>query len=159
MENGLMRRSALPALSRDKKLSLFDSMFDDILSAFPFDDAFIAPSMMPNSNSTYPKVNIVEGKDGTTIEAAVPGLSREQINLEVKDNMLILSGESNTSDDNETSKVVRREIKRSSFRRSFYLYDHVDVDNITAVHENGVLKIFLPKAEVVEPDVKKIEIK
>ena len=130
---------------------LFNDNFAPLKQAFG-DDFFVRGS--------YPKVNVVNTDDSVIIEAAVPGMAKEDITLEIKDDVLTISGRSNQADEYESSAFVRREIKRSRFERSFALSDNLNRDAITASCDNGVLKLTLPKVSPEEqaPQSQYIEI-
>lgn len=130
---------------------LFNDNFAPLKQAFG-DDFFVRGS--------YPKVNVMNTDDSVVIEAAVPGLAKEDITLEIKEDVLTISGKSNQADDYSGASFVRREIKRSRFERSFALGDNLDRMNISATCDNGVLKLVLPKVAPEEqiPQSQYIEI-
>ena len=82
------------------------------------------------------------------IEAAVPGMAKEDISLEIKEDVLTISGKSNQDAQYEGGSFVRREIKRTRFERSFALGENLDRENIVASCDNGVLKMVLPKVSL-----------
>jgi|TARA_R100001594_G_scaffold45594_1_gene78478 HSP20 family protein len=145
--------------TRDEFLTPFDRLFDDFFkSSFPglskdFGDDFF-------SKGSYPKVNVVDNVDSIVIEAAVPGLTKKDVQVEVQDNVLTIKAESNQKASVESSQYVKREIKRSAFQRSFNLGENLDQEKITGECENGVLVLTIPKFVPVEKEktVKKIEI-
>lgn len=143
-----------PLTHRDEFLTPFDSLFDDLLT-----EAF--PSLSQNlgvgffNKGSYPKVDVIDHKDNVTIEAEIPGLSKEDVSVELEDNVLTISG--NKQDTvNEGATYIRRELKRSSFKRSFTLGENIDTSKIDAGFENGILTVLIPKKEPEAPKVKKI---
>ena len=158
----LIRRSAFPARTISKR-ELF-SPFDELINSF-WGDAF--PSLHKELGQdfflqgAYPKVNVVTFDDRLEIEAAIPGLSRDAVDVEVADGTLTIRGESNQRSDVQDAQYARREVKRSAFARSFLLGENLDETNITAAYENGVLTLTIPKVQFTEaePEVRKIEIK
>jgi HSP20 family protein len=111
--------------------------------------------------SSTPSVNIVENNDDYKIEVAAPGLGKEDFNIEVDNNNLIISAtkESNI-EDNQEGKYTRREFNYSSFKRSFHLSEEINRDAINASYENGVLTITLGKKdEAIKKAPKTVEIK
>lgn len=86
----------------------------------------------------------------------LPGLEEKNIAIEIKDNVLAISGERNEEFNDETSRKFRGR-HYGSFRQSFGLPKTVDQDKIEADYTNGVLKILLPKKDVPQP--KKVEVK
>ena len=141
--------------NRDEFLTPFDRIFDDFFrSSFPslskdFGEDFF-------SKGSYPKVNVVDNADSIVIEAAVPGLTKKDVQVEVQDNVLTIKAESNQNSAVENSQYVKREIKRSAFQRSFNLGKNLDQEKITGECENGVLVLTIPK---VVPEEKKKKVK
>jgi HSP20 family protein len=102
-----------------------------------------------------PAVDIRETDAELIVYAAVPGLNKEDVSLEVKDNTLILTGRMKPLGSDEDT-WVRRELPRGEFYRAFHLSADVQVGKVKASMHNGVLEIRLPKAEEARP--RKIEI-
>ena len=101
-----------------------------------------------------PAVDIVEEEKFFAVSMDVPGLKKEDIDLEVKENRLFVSGERKTIVEQE--KVLRSERRYGKFSRIFTLPQDVNTDAIEARFEDGVLTVVLPKVEKVRP--KKINI-
>ncbi|HEX2930190.1 MAG TPA: Hsp20/alpha crystallin family protein [Candidatus Binatia bacterium] len=104
----------------------------------------------------YPKVDIAESKDEYLIKAEVPGMKKEDFSLEVKDNVLTLSGERKAEQAVDGVEYRRVERVAGKFVRSFTLPELVKHDAIKANYQDGVLEIHVPKAEAAKP--KRIEI-
>jgi HSP20 family protein len=105
---------------------------------------------VPNyENFRIPPVNISENLSNFNIELAVPGFSKENFSIEVENDLLKVSGESSQEESNDTegTTFTRREFGYKSFTRTFNLPETVDVEQIDATYEAGVLKIKLPKKE------------
>lgn len=109
---------------------------------------------------TQPSVNVKETDQGYEIQVASPGFQKEDFDVKIEKDHLIVSAEvSNSSSEGEEGKYNRREFNYSSFKRSFYLPEFVSTDQITASYTNGILNITLPKnQEVIQDKIKKIEI-
>ncbi|MFN3605269.1 MAG: Hsp20/alpha crystallin family protein [Leptonema sp. (in: bacteria)] len=105
-------------------------------------------------NSPY--ISIYESKDGLLVESEIPGISYDDINLELKNNILTLSIERKKPVVDEY-KVLKNEIEYGNFVRSIQLPFKINEKEINAEYKFGILKIFLPKAEEEKP--KKIPIK
>ncbi|MCF8019838.1 MAG: Hsp20/alpha crystallin family protein [Vallitaleaceae bacterium] len=120
-----------------------------------FDDDYF-PTIFRASNG--PKMEIVENKSNVIVKAELPGLTKEDISIDLKESVLTLSGEKKVEDNEPDARYHRTEISYGSFQRSFHLNVDVDVENIDAVFENGILTITLPKA-VVKESKKTIEIR
>ena len=97
-----------------------------------------------------PAVDIRETDAELIVHAAIPGLSKEDVNLEVKDNTLVLSGQVKARGSEEDS-WVRRELPRGEFYRAFSLPADVQPAKVTAAMRDGVLEVRLPKAEEARP--------
>ena len=157
----LIRRNnfAPRALSRNEFLTPFDRVFDDMFSSmFPtFSQDFGEDFFVKGS---YPKVNVVNRETSIDIEAAIPGMSKDEVIVEITDGTLTIQGTSNQRDDVEAGQYVRREIKRSKFQRSFRLGDNLNESEITANYDNGILTLNIPKIvpDDTEPSTRKIEI-
>ena len=111
-----------------------------------------------NGSATWvPPMDVVETTDEVLCHLEVPGMSHEDLDIRVQDNMLVISGEKKYRD-SETTENGFRSIERryGRFERSFSLPRSVDTGNVKARHENGVLTIVLPKIEASKP--RKIEI-
>ena len=112
------------------------------------------------SNPTVPDVNVREKQDEYVIELAAPGLEKNDFNVDVQNNVLVISSKKEQKDEDNKDNFLRREFSYSSFQRSFSLPEGVNADDIKAKHENGVLYITIPKKdELKQKPSKKIEIK
>ena len=111
-------------------------------------------------NHTSPAVNVIEEEKGFRIEVAVPGLSRDDFNIEVDNDVLTISSVEKEKKEDKKHNYTRREFSYRSFKRSFQLPETIDQDQIQASHEAGVLSLNLPKKdEVVQKAPKQIEVK
>ena len=106
-----------------------------------------------------PAVNTREGDDAYYIEVDLPGVKKEDINIDVHDNILTVNGERKLEEERKDDEFYRVESLYGKFERSFTLPEDVDSDKIEAKDENGVLLITIPKAQQVDKAPKKIEIK
>ena len=109
-----------------------------------------------NTNSIVPYVNVLEKEDSFVIHAAVLGMKNDDIDLQVKDNTLTLTGRSNDEKNEGTENYRIREFSQRSFHRTFQIGQWIDQDGITAKVENRMLGVYLPKNESVKP--KKVKI-
>lgn len=111
------------------------------------------------SNPTVPDVNVREKQDEYVIELAAPGLDKKDFNVDVQNNVLLVSSEKEQKDEDKEENFLRREFSYSSFQRSFSLPEGVNADDIKAKHENGVLYVSIPKKdELKQKPSKKIKI-
>ena len=104
-----------------------------------------------------PAIDIAEDNDAFVVIADLPGLTKEDISINIKENMLTISGERKAEEKVEEKNYCRTERRYEAFKRSFQLTDQVIADKITASFKDGVLTVNVPKAEEVKP--KEIEIK
>jgi HSP20 family protein len=106
-----------------------------------------------------PAVNTREADDAYYIEVDLPGVKKEDISIDVDDNVLTISGERKVEEERKEEEFYRVESFYGTFERSFTLPEDVDADKIEAEAKDGVLTVKIPKAQVVEKTPKKIEIK
>jgi len=116
-----------------------------------FDDEGIA------RGSWNPNVDIYENKDQIVLEAELPGMSREDFDLSVENNIITLRGERHFEKKDDTDNYHRVERAYGSFTRSFTLPNTVSGEGAIADYRNGVLRVVLPKKE--ETKARRIEIK
>ena len=140
----------LPMIDRDSFLTPFDKMFDQIV-ATQFPDITKTVGVNPMQGSAYPKVNVYEYDDKIGIVAEIPGLNKKQLDVSVEDGILTISGDKHSSFDSEGAKVIRRELKQSSFKRQFELGELLDGENISANFKDGILSVNVPKVEPEKP--------
>ena len=142
-------------ISRDEFLtpvdSLLDRFFNEAVPAFgqDFGVEFFG-------NNSYPKVDVKDYDDKITIEAEIPGLAREDVSVDLESQVLTITGGKREVKDDEGARYIRKELKRSSFKRSFKLGDNMNVKKIQADFDNGLLLVTVPKREKDEP--KKVKI-
>ena len=143
-------RTGIPFFDRDEFLTPFDKMFDSMVES-QFPEVVKSVGVKPYQGSAYPKVNVYEYDDKIGIVAEIPGLDKKQLNVEVEDGVLTISGDKHSTFEDEGAKVLRRELKQSSFKRSFELGEQLDGDNINASFKDGVLSVAIPKIEPEKP--------
>ena len=147
-----------PFPDRDEFLTPFDKIFDQMMDT-QFPEVVKQVGVKPYQGSAYPKVNVYEYEDKVGIVAEIPGLDKSQLNVEVEDGTLTISGDKHGVWEEEGAKVIRRELKASSFKRSFQLGELLDGDNIKANFKDGVLSISVPKIEPEKPKKTFVKIK
>jgi HSP20 family protein len=96
-----------------------------------------------------PEVNIFETKDAYILEAEMPGVSKDGLEITLEESVLTLVG--HRSDETPTGEAVYRESRAADYRRVFELDPAIDADKINARVDQGVLTLTLPKAERVKP--------
>lgn len=94
-----------------------------------------------------PKVNIAETDEEFVVELAAPGMKREDFNVELDNDMLVIWTEKENNKEDNNSQYTRREFSYESFRRSFHLPNSVEYNKIEAKYKDGMLKLVIPKKE------------
>ena len=123
--------------------------------SYLFDD-FILNQDWGYQKDSLPAVNIITSEDQFDIELATPGNKKADFQIEVEDDVLIISSETvSQSGDTETS-YERKEVGYNSFQRSFNIPESVNTDKISATYKEGVLTVSLPKKEEALPQPKKL---
>ncbi|MGM0496553.1 MAG: Hsp20/alpha crystallin family protein [Bacteroidota bacterium] len=115
-----------------------------------------------NQFFAVPPANIVESKEGYSINIAAPGFEKSDFNIELNENLLTISlkkEDQNNDQKEDQNKFVMREFNFNKFSRSFKISDKIDKEKIEAAYHNGVLEINLPlKEEVLKNTNRSIEI-
>ncbi len=101
--------------------------------------------------SFAPAVDIEEREDAFLLQADLPGMAEDDIEVQVHEGVLVLSGRREHEEEEEREGYRHRERRHGSFSRSFRLGDRVDPDGIEAAYDNGVLSVRLPKREEDKP--------
>ena len=109
------------------------------------------------SGAWNPSVDIFENKDSIVLEAELPGMSPDDVNISIENNVLTLHGERKFEKKDEGDNFHRVERSYGAFTRSFTLPPTVSSENVEAVFENGMLHLTLAKREEAKP--RRIEIK
>ena len=130
----------------DKKMNLIrwnnpvalSEILEDIERGFSFP--------FRNSNSV-PATNIRENEKKINLELAVPGMKKEDFKIKVDGNLLSISAEKKIENEEENEKFARKEFYYGTFCRSFSLPKSVEIDEISANYEDGILKIEISKKE------------
>ncbi len=129
-----------------------DSLFDFFGKDSRFNDSFFKKEMMP-------AVNIKETEKAYEIEAVLPGLKKEEINVSVDKGVLSISGESKAEKETKEEKYTRKEFSYSSFNRSFTLPENITDEDVSAKYEDGILKLAVAKkGEQLPPAKKQIQV-
>ena len=130
-----------------------------IASMLEFEKNMVNPAAAAPQESVWvPAVNEREDENAYIIEIDLPGVKKEDINVEVKDNILIVSGERKFKKVEEDKGYKRVESFFGKFERRFTLPPDADPEKIEAKVEDGVLTIIIPKIEQKE-STKKIAVK
>ena len=105
----------------------------------------------------YVPVDVTETDDSFVVEASLPGLNPDDLNITVQENVLTIAGEAGGENEKKEQRYHLRERRWGSFSRSITLPTVVNASDVQAEYTNGVLRLTLPKAEEAKP--KRIQIK
>jgi HSP20 family protein len=98
-----------------------------------------------------PPMDLTEGEDGYVLRADLPGLSKEDIDIQVKDDVLTISGERKSEHHENGEGFYRVERSFGRFSRSLDLPTGIEADAVSADFDNGVLEVRIPKPEEQQP--------
>ena len=157
--SAIIRRMPTHKMSKREFLTPFDRLFDDMINdLIPTFSRDLGEDFF--AKGSYPKVNVINHEDFIEIEAAIPGMDRSDIDVEITDSVLTIQGNSNQNTKISDEQYVKREIKRSAFKRSFALNDNLDSENISASFDKGILTLGIPKIipDNAKPVTRKIKI-
>lgn len=120
---------------------IFGKRFSDIMDEF-FNDA-----VATRQTSFAPSIDISETDEQYLIDVELPGIKKEDIDLNIENNTLTISGERKFEKKEDGKQYHRVESHYGSFSRSFTLPDNVKTDSINATYNNGILNITVDKSE------------
>ncbi|MFL5771666.1 MAG: Hsp20/alpha crystallin family protein [Flavisolibacter sp.] len=154
--NGNLATSGRPVASFG---GLVDGILQNTFNRFLDDDFWGFDGSV--ATGTQVPVNIRETGNTYEMEVVAPGLSKEDFNVNINDNMLTVSFEHKheNKEENKQEGYLRREYRQQAFSRSFTLDDTVEADKISAQYKDGVLYVSLPKKEGARKITKNIQIK
>jgi len=130
------------------------NIFNDMIKLRTLFDDFFDQKTEYESSREFPPVQIKEGNDIIKIHALVPGITAENIDIQLVDDTIIISGEK--KEDYENQRYIRKERPFGEFKKTLRLPYRVKNDDIKADLVNGILTVILSKSEDAKP--KKIEI-
>lgn len=134
------------------------SPFRDIDRFFEDDEA-VAPTSPRWRGVQFPMVNVKESPKDVTVTADIPGIKEEEINIEVGDDFVNISGERKEETKKEEEGYFHQEVRFGSFARRVPLPNEVKSDKAEATVKDGQLKIVIPKLEAEKPKVTKVKVK
>jgi HSP20 family protein len=129
-----------------------------------FRDFFISPMMrrtlmIPElRREIEPEVDLRETEKEFVLSAAIPGMSKDDININVTEDAIHLSGERKTEEEKPEEKFHVRQQSYGAFKVSYTLPADVKPDEVSATYKNGILEVHMPKAEVVEPHKVEVQV-
>ncbi|UCF71665.1 MAG: Hsp20/alpha crystallin family protein [candidate division WOR-3 bacterium] len=146
----------------DRKMKLWEpfselvTMRNDVDRLF---DTFFGRENESYENYWRPAIDIEENNGNLMVRAEIPGMSKEDIKVAVKDNMLTISGERKRENESKDKTYYRVERCYGQFQRMIRLPTEVDADKVKATYKDGVLHVTLPKPESMKPKQIDVEIK
>ncbi|HJZ50386.1 MAG TPA: Hsp20/alpha crystallin family protein [Roseiflexaceae bacterium] len=115
------------------------------------EESFVRPSAGRGGQGFVPALDLSETPESYLVEAAVPGLKPEDVEITLENNVLTIKGETRQEVDDKKRNFHRIERRFGSFQRTIGLPSTVKADAIQASLTNGVLRLEIPKAEEVKP--------
>jgi HSP20 family protein len=132
-------------------------------SAYPFGEIFeelwrnSEPALVANSAALRPAMDVIENDNEVVIRVDLPGLSPDDLNIQVDGDLLTISGQFASADEQEGERYHYRERRAGEFKRGLRLSDLIDAEHVTATFENGVLNLTLPKLPEAQPKQIKVQ--
>jgi HSP20 family protein len=118
-----------------------------------FEDSFVRPrtfGLTGDAAASLP-LDITNSSDALTVDAALPGIRPEDVEITVEDGTLTIRAESRSERQDEDGEILISEIRRGSVSRAVALPSGLEADKATATFEDGLLHLSIPKAEAVKP--------
>ncbi|HTW70409.1 MAG TPA: Hsp20/alpha crystallin family protein [Acetobacteraceae bacterium] len=134
-------------------MALFPDPFDTLLTLQQALDSFRSSGWLgasPSSSGSYPPMNVFRKGDDFIIIAELPGLNKSELDVQVKGNSVRVAGNKAVTFP-EKSAVHRRERLAGRFDRALTLPVQIDADAVKAEYHDGILALFLPRAEKDKP--------
>ncbi len=136
-----------------------DRLFDDFRSEW--ESTFLAPRTFARELVRQPLIDLADNGKEYTVKAEIPGINKEDLNIEVTENEIEISGETKSEEREEDKEkgFIRRERRYSKFYRSLPLPEAVLSEKAEAELKDGILTVKLPKAAPPEKKTKKVPVK
>lgn len=137
---------------------VMDRLFNEFESAFWSPDAFMLNSF---GGGSFPKINVKDNGDSYEVKAALAGYKKEDITVELDDNVLFIKGNKQEESEDDNGIYIRRDITSRSFSKPLAFKSKIvsNPEEIKCTFEDGVLVCVLKKEEAQGPDSVKIDIK
>ncbi len=111
-----------------------------------------------SENSWGPAIDVYESKDSFLVQADLPGVNREDIEVSLEGDLLTIRGVKKEEFESKKANCIRNERASGNFSRPLILPAEADSSQVKAVYKNGVLELTLPKKEETKPKQIKVEI-
>jgi HSP20 family protein len=139
----------------------FERLFERMLSRNPLKpltwDMPAWREFMAAPDARLPSVDIIDRDDHVLVRAEIPGVGKDDLNVSISDNVLIIKGDTRREEKKENGDYFRHEISRTSFARSVTLPDGIDASKVSAALTDGVLEVTVGKAETAKRRSVKVE--
>jgi HSP20 family protein len=146
-------------LFRSRFHDAFGDVFGKFWNDFPhFYEMKLFEDIQP-FKSNFPAVDIWETDSDYHIDIAIAGFNKDEVQLELKENALLISAESNSECSNEGVKCLKKEIARRSFRRAVRFPEKVDTEKIECSYKDGVINCHIGKVVPEKPEDTSVKIK
>jgi len=146
------KESLLPSLSLWGKPALrrFRSDLDALLADFArdfLDDRSVSITLFEDlqPKGSFPKINVSEDENEYNVEIAVAGFGKEDVKLELKEGVLLISAEKKEEEDESDKKHLRREISYRSFQRAVKFPERIDMERVEAEYKDGLIQVNIAK--------------
>lgn len=116
-----------------------------------FDGGYSPEARPENVRPWIPAIDIAETADAFVVRAELPGMKRDDIDIELTGETLTLKGERRAEDEEHKDRFVRVERRYGQFQRTFTLATPVQSDKVSATYRDGILDVRLPKSEATRP--------
>ena len=138
-----------------------EDLFDNFMKDFPFFDdnaeSNVEKKLYGRRGKNLMKTDIKETEGGYELEMDLPGFTKDEIQMHLKDGVLTVSAAKGLDKDEEDKKgnYIRKERYAGSMSRSFYVGKHVTVEDVHPKYESGILSFSVPKEEAKPVEEKK----
>ena len=140
-----------------QRINLAGRPFTDLANDFEKVIENVFGDLTQSDSDWAPRANVLETDSQYSVEIELPGISPDDVSVELSDGTLEVSGTKSVTSEMEGTKVIKNERRHGTFRRTFKFGTPLNSDSISAEFKHGILTVMLPKAEEVLP--KKINIK
>jgi HSP20 family protein len=110
---------------------------------------------LSNRTASMPAVNIKEDEKKYSLELAIPGINKNDLKIDIKEDVITISSEMKKESEENSDGYKRKEFSYSAFSRSFYVPENVNKEKIEASHRDGVLYVTLPKEDEQKSKISK----
>ncbi len=147
-----VRRGDEPFSSLQKEIN---SLFENFFSGYE------VPSLWNGNGggNLTPSVDIIENDKGFKVEAELPGMKSDDVEVSINDNYLTIKGEKKESKEDKGENYLRRERYYGSYQRTIALPETADADKAKATFKKGVLWLEIPKKAEAKAKSRKLEVK